>query len=75
MQQQGTVTSSIIGFFSGIGETAKEYGTGIAPGKGCDDLVFEKDGSTDSVNTEGLAVHVLELGQAVRARFPSSYGF
>mmetsp|Transcript_16994 Transcript_16994/g.29993 ORF Transcript_16994/g.29993 Transcript_16994/m.29993 type:complete len:469 (-) Transcript_16994:154-1560(-) len=59
----GSITSSIIPFFAGYGDAAKEYGTGIGPGEGCEGLTFEKDGSVDGVNTEGLAVHVLELGE------------
>lgn len=60
----GSITSSIIGFFSGLGDAAKKYGTGIEPGEGCDNLTFEKDGATDGVNEMGLAFHLLELGKS-----------
>ncbi len=65
---QGSITSSIIGFFSGLGDAAKKYGTGIAPGEACDNLTYEKDGGTDGVNEMGLAFHVLELGEPVSCR-------
>ena len=58
--RRGSVTSSIIGFFAGYGDLAKEYGTGLGPGEGCEDLVYEKDGGSNGVNSEGLAAHFFE---------------
>ncbi|KAL7454871.1 hypothetical protein ACHAWC_009083 [Mediolabrus comicus] len=56
----GSVTSSIIGFFSGMGDAAKEFGI---PEGGCEGLVFSKDGGSDGVNSEGLGIHMLYLGE------------
>ena len=61
--QQGSVSSSIIGFFAGFGDLAKEVETGLEPGEGCEDLVYEKDGGSDGLNSEGLGVHLLYLGE------------
>ena len=60
---QGSVSSSIIGFFAGFGDLAKELETGLKPGEGCEELVYEKDGGSDGVNSEGLGVHLLYLGE------------
>ena len=60
---QGSVSSSVIGFFAGFGDLAKEVETGLNPGEGCEDLVYEKDGGSDGVNSEGLGVHLLYLGE------------
>ena len=60
---QGSVSSSIIGFFAGLGDLAKELETGLKPGEGCEELVYEKDGGSDGVNSEGLGAHLLYLGE------------
>ncbi|EJK48735.1 hypothetical protein THAOC_32445 [Thalassiosira oceanica] len=56
----GSVTSSIIGFFSGMGDAAKDF---EVPEGGCAGLEFSKDGGSDGMNTEGLTIHMLYLGE------------
>ena len=62
---QGSVTSSIIGWFAGFDGAQEDYGTGLGPGEGCEGLDFVNDGGVDGINSEGVSVHVLEIGQDV----------
>lgn len=64
---QGSVTSSAIGWFAGFDGAQEEYGTGLGPGEGCEGLDFVNDGGVDGINSEGLGVHVLEIGEDVRS--------
>ena len=45
-----------------MGDAAKDF---ELPEGGCEGLVFSKDGGSDGMNTEGLAIHMLYLGEEV----------
>ena len=49
-----------------MGDAAKKY---EVPEGGCEGLVFSKDGGSDGMNTEGLTIHMLYLGEEVSRQF------